>query len=190
MYSAITPARASTIAPFADRGALPASRLVICDPVLLWAESIEAVVLNHTAWQVACVTKRTDTAAAATAACSAQAVLFDTREASESALLALVGQLRGARAGVELILLTGHPGVRYLRCAIGAGIGACVYKSEYSASLKEALRAVRTGQGYLSPAIVRTLDGARRRGRSTARPVDDVASAAICPGVRSDTNSA
>jgi DNA-binding NarL/FixJ family response regulator len=153
----IMPARAATVAAFARRGALPASRLVICDPSSLWAETIEAVVLKNTAWQVACATTSVDRAAAATAICAAHAVLFDTREDTGSALSALVERMRHARAGVALILLTSHPGVRFLGCAIAAGVSACVHKSECSAALAEALQAVRTGQGYRSAAVIKTL---------------------------------
>jgi DNA-binding NarL/FixJ family response regulator len=152
---------------------------VICDPASLWAESIEAVVLKCTAWQVACVTTSIDTAAAATAACGAHAVLFDTREGTEFALMALVGRLRRARAGVELVLLTGHSGVPYLRSAIGAGVSACVHKSERSTALAEALRAVRTGQSYRSPAVLETLAGEGSRRRTATRPIADAAVAAI-----------
>ncbi len=158
MYSALNaPKRAVTDAAIARRRALPAARLVICDPASLWAETIEAVVLTNTSWQVACVTTSVDTAAAAITACAAHAVLFDVRECSGAELWSMAERMRSARAEVKLILLTSHSGARILRDAEAAGVSASVHKSECSATLEEALQAVRAGRVYRSPAVIRAL---------------------------------
>jgi DNA-binding NarL/FixJ family response regulator len=165
-----TPVRACSEAVMSGRGALPASRLVICDPASLWAEAIEAVVLKHTAWQVACITTRVEVAVVAAAACAAHAVLFDTSDGSQRAVAELVDRFRCAKPGIELVLVTGHTGVSILRGAIEAGVSACLHKSEPSAVLAEALRAVRGGEGYRSPTIVKVLAAAQVRVRATKVP--------------------
>jgi len=165
-----TPVRACSETVFSARGAVAAARLVICDPTSLWAEAVEAVVLKHTAWQVACITTRVEVAVVAAAACAVHAVLFDIRDDSPRAVAELVDRFRCAKPGIELILLTRHTGVRILRSAIEAGVSACIQKSEPVAVLEEALRAVCTGEGYRSPSVVKLLAAAQIRGRPTKVP--------------------
>jgi DNA-binding NarL/FixJ family response regulator len=165
-----TPVRGRSEALLSGRGVLPAARLVICDPASLWAQAIEAVVLKHTAWQVACTTTSVEVAVVAAAECAANAVLFDTPDGSHRAVAELVDRFQRAKPGIGLLLVTGHTGARILRSAIEAGVSACLNKSEPSAVLEEALQALRAGESYRSPTVAKVLAAARVRVRPTKDP--------------------
>jgi|WetSurMetagenome_2_1015567.scaffolds.fasta_scaffold307334_2 DNA-binding NarL/FixJ family response regulator len=139
--------------------------LVICDPAALCAEAIGALVRKCTSWQVACVTSGTDVALRAARASNARAFLFEARDCSPGAILALVRRIRSAGAGIVPVLLTGHDGARVLRSAMAAGVRACVHKRDSVAALGEALRAAEQGGMYLSATVLSALSATRQRVR-------------------------
>jgi DNA-binding NarL/FixJ family response regulator len=129
-----------------DRAQAP--RLVIFQPMTIWAEAIEAVVHQYTRWHVACATTIVAVATAAAVACGATALLFDTRSGSAMSLTALIRQLRSACPDVPLILLTEHEGNGFLNRAVSATLSAIVLKHDSVAVFRAALDAVENGRRY------------------------------------------
>ena len=149
----------------------PGSSLVICDPASLCGEAIGALVRKCTSWQVAGVATGADAALRAAKLSKARAFLFEARDCSPRAVLALVRRIRSASPEVAPVLLTGHDGARVLRSAIAAGVSACVHKSDSVVVLGDALRAVDEGRMYLSETVLKTLAASRQRVR---RPIKRV----------------
>jgi hypothetical protein len=92
---------------FTVRGITPARNIVICDPAVLYAEVIEAVVLQQTRWQVACVTTDIDAAVVAAQASGAHALLFDVIDGTSVLIAEVIQHVRRACPGLALLLLAG-----------------------------------------------------------------------------------
>jgi DNA-binding NarL/FixJ family response regulator len=152
------------------RGVHAAPALVICDPTLLCAEAIAAVVQKRMHWRIACVTTSFDVALVAASACRARALLFTVHDCSPRAVQELVRRIRSASPEIAPVLLSGCAGARVLRSAIAAGARACIHRRDSSSELAEALQAVEEGATYFSESITSALATAPSRTSEIVRP--------------------
>jgi DNA-binding NarL/FixJ family response regulator len=74
--------------------------------------------------------------------------------------------------GTRVLILSMHESATHVHAALGAGASGYVAKSAASRELIEALHAVCSGRGYVSPAVARHVVDTLQGRRSTANAID------------------
>ncbi len=86
--------------------------------------------------------------------------------------LEVLATVKRRRPGTKVLVLTMHADPEYVDRAVREGADGYLLKDSAVSDLVQALRAVKAGEIYYSPAVQRRLGEILRRGSSHDRPVD------------------
>lgn len=115
-------------------------------------DGLRLLLAGHKAWKIAGSAFTCEAAWTMVVEQQPDLVLMDLDLPGEGGV-ALTARIRQAYPEIKVLILTGSPEPHLVRAALGAGANGYLLKTEASALLVEALRAVLAGQTYLCPQV-------------------------------------
>lgn len=144
-------------------------RVLVVDDHAVVREGIRHVLSDRTAFSVVGEAQNGTEAIASAAQLQPNVVVLDISMPGGSGLHA-VSEILDRVQGVRVLMLSVHEDIEYMIESVRAGAHGYLRKDSTPAELREAIRALHSGQTYFSPALAEQMAEALRKGKeATAR---------------------